>query len=233
MPIHFRPIARLLVHTINPAPKVDLSAALDYLQKMDQEGRVQGTLITVNHFTAPDFQAWWFAILISAVIPAEIHWVVTSGWTNSGWLTGFTHWLFPRGARLFGFTSMPAMPPNPAEAEQRAVAVRQVLRFAKISSNPIIGLAPEGGDQPGGVLGELPSGVGRFVHLLGTSCSNIIPVGVWKEAGCISIIFGKPYKLEIPTGRSAQELDRLVGNIVMSQIAKLLPERLRGQYLLT
>ena len=130
MPIHFHPIARLLTRTLRSAPKVDIDEIQAYLQKINQEGG-EGTMITVNHYFAPDFHAWWFVILISAVVPAEIHWVVTAGWTNSGWLTGFTHWLFPRGARLLGFTPMPAMPPDPAETEQRAAAVRAVLRFAQ------------------------------------------------------------------------------------------------------
>jgi len=231
MTIPFRPIARLLTRTLHPAPKVDLSAVQAYLPKMKQEGRGQGTLITVNHFFAPDFKAWWFAILISATVPVDIHWVVTAGWTNSGWLTGFTHWLFPRGAKIFGFTPMPAMPPDPAETELRAVAVRAVLKFARQTSQPVIGMAPEGGDQPGGVLGKLPPGVGRFIYLISKPCPNLIPVGVWKEGGIIKLKFGKPYKLEIPLGLSPDELDGLVGNIVMNQIARLVPERLRGQYL--
>jgi hypothetical protein len=229
MPIHFHPIARLLTRTLRSAPKVDIDEIQAYLQKMNQEGG-EGTMITVNHYFAPDFHAWWFVILISAVVPAEIHWVVTAGWTNSGWLTGFTHWLFPRGARLLGFTPMPAMPPDPEETEQRAQAIRAVLRFAQQSSQPVIGMAPEGGDQPGGVLGKLPPGVGRFLYLLNPSCPNIIPVGVWKENGHINLKFGSPYHLEIPSSLPSHELDRLVGNIVMHHIAELLPDRLRGEY---
>jgi hypothetical protein len=229
MPIHFRPIARLLTRTLHSVPKVDIDEIQAYLQKMNQEGG-EGTMITVNHYFAPDFHAWWFVILISAVVPAEIHWVVTAGWTNSGWLTGFTHWLFPRGARLLGFTPMPAMPPDPSETEQRAQAIRAVLRFAHQSSQPVIGMAPEGGDQPGGVLGKLPPGVGRFLYLLNPSCPNILPVGVWKENGHINLKFGSPYHLEIPSEIPNHELDRLVGNIVMHHIAELLPDRLRGEY---
>lgn len=230
MPIPFRPIARLLTRTLHPAPKVDLSAVQTYLQKMEHEGQRQGVLITVNHYSAPDFQAWWFAILISAVVPADIHWVVTSGWTNSGWLTGLTRWVFPRGARLLGFTPMPAMPPDPADTEKRAMAVRQVLRYARLTSNPVIGMAPEGGDHPGGVLGRLPPGVGRFMHLLSQSCQNVIPVGVWTAEGRINLKFGSPYQLEIPPGLSTHECDKLVGEIVLHHIAELLPEELRGAW---
>jgi hypothetical protein len=230
MPIPFRPIARLLTRTLHPAPKMDLVAVEGFFKSMTEGSPGRGALITVNHYTAPDFQAWWFVIPISAVIPAEIHWVVTSGWTKPGWMNGFTHWLFPRGARLVNFTPMPAMPPDPAEAVQRAIAVREVLRYARQTPQVLIGMAPEGADQPGGVLGSLPPGVGRFLYLISQSCPNIIPVGVWKEQGCINLKFGSPYQLEVPPGLSAHARDALVGNIVMHRIAILLPERMRGKY---
>jgi len=197
---------------------------------MRQRSEGQGVLVTVNHYNAPDFQAWWTAITVSAVIPENIHWVVTSGWTNSGWLTGFTHWLFPRGARLLGFTPMPAMPPDPAETVQRAMAVLRILDYARQTSLPVIGMSPEGRDIPGGVLGDLPPGVGRFLQLISHYCPTILPVGVWKENGIINLKFGSPYLLEVPTGLSAHKRDSLVGNTVMQQISHCLPERLRGPY---
>jgi hypothetical protein len=75
---------------------------------MEPASQGQGVLITANHYSATDFQAWWIAIIISAVVPANIHWVVTSGWEDSGWLTGFTHWLFPRGQGYWD--SLPCLP---------------------------------------------------------------------------------------------------------------------------
>jgi hypothetical protein len=230
MTIPFRPIARLLVRTLHPAPQVDTSALESLFPMLERMDHGKGVLITVNHYSAPDFQAWWFAILISTLIPTEIHWVVTSGWTNSGWLTGFTHWLFPRGARLLGFTPMPAMPPDPDETELRAAAVRSVIKYAKETSQPVIGMAPEGGDTPGGVLGSLHSGVGRFIYLLSTYCPQILPVGVWKENGRINLKFGSPYRMDIQEGLSSDERDILVGETIMHHIAVLLPEGLCGEY---
>jgi hypothetical protein len=230
MPIPFRPIARLLSHTLHPAARVDFSAARGLFVQMGGENPGKRALITVNHYSALDFHAWWFAILISAIVPVDIHWVVTSGWTDSGWLTGFTHWLFPRGARILGFTPMPAMPPDPREVEQRATAMRSVLKYASHTPGAVVGMAPEGGDRPGGVLGELYPGVGRFLHLLSQACPDIIPVGVWKEQGCIYMNFGNPYRLEIQVGESAQHIDLRAGRLVMQQIALLLPGRLRGAY---
>ena len=125
---------------------------------------------------------------------------------------------------------MPAMPPDPDEAEQRATSVRRVLKYARETSQPVIGLAPEGGDAPGGVLGPLPPGVGRFIHLLSQYCPLLLPAGVWTESGRINLKFGSPYRLEIPDGLSAHERDLLVGRAVMHQIAMLLPDRLGGGY---
>ena len=230
MMIPFRPIARLLTRTVRPIPQVDLTAIQDFLPNLKAGVKGQGVLVTANHYSGQGFKAWWLVILISAFIPADIHWVVTAGWTNSGWLTGFTHWLFPLGARLFGFTPMPAMPPDPSEAEQRATAIRHVLGYARRVPQPVIGLAPEGRDIPGGVLGSLPSGVGRFIYLISQSCPLVIPVGVWVERGCINMKFGKSYQLPVPGGLSATERDRAVGDTVMQRIAECLPERLRGQY---
>ncbi len=230
MPVPFRPIARLLARMLHPAPVVDISSIRDLLSTLSREDQQQGALITVNHYYASDFRAWWFVILISAIFPKHVHWVVTSGWTNSGWLTGFTHWLFPRGARLLGFTSMPAMPPAPAETEARASAVLQVVSYARQAAQPIIGMSPEGRDIPGGVLGSLPSGVGRFLYLLSQTCPLIVPVGVWKEHGVINLKFGSPYRLVVPSRLSAHARDALAGDIVMRAIAQCLPDHLRGNY---
>jgi hypothetical protein len=230
MPISFRPIARLLASTLKPAAVVNSSAVEAFFAQMGDKFAATSSLITVNHYSAPDFGAWWLAILISAVVPVEIHWVVTAGWTNSGWLTGFSHWLFPRGAHCLGFTPMPAMPPDASEVEQRAAAMRSVLRYASHTPGAVIGIAPEGGDRPGGVLGELYPGVGRFLHMISQSCPNIIPVGVWKEQGSIRVSFGSPYQLEVTPGSSLQAIDQQAGAMVMRQIALLLPEGLRGVY---
>jgi hypothetical protein len=125
---------------------------------------------------------------------------------------------------------MPAMPPDPAEAEQRAVAVRLVLRYAQKTPQPVVGLAPEGGDSPDGVLGKLPPGVGRFIFLLTKYCPQILPAGIWTENDRINLKFGSPYCLNIPEGLSAVERDDLVGKTIMHHIAELLPDHLRGEY---
>lgn len=230
MSIPFRPIARVLARTLRPAPHVDISALESILPIFDKNNHGQGMIITVNHYSAPGFHAWWFVILISAFIPARIHWVVTSGWTNSGWLTGITHWLFPRVASLFGFTPMPAMPPDPDQTEQRAEAVRAVLKYTRETQQPVIGLAPEGGDASGGVLSALPPGVGRFILLLTSECPWILPVGVWTKDGRVYVRFGNPYQLDIKENLTRHQRDQRIGDTIMHHIALLLPERFAGNY---
>jgi hypothetical protein len=230
MPIPFRPFARLLTRTLRTPPVVYPPPAKLVTPAPGTMQPGTGVLITVNHYSAPDFDSWWSAILISAFYPAEIHWVVTAVWTNSGWRTGVSRWLFPRGAKLFGFTPMPAMPPDPHETEQRAASVRAVLKYVRGTSHPVVGLAPEGADAPGGVLGPLPPGVGRFIHLLSPYCPLVQPVGVWTEGGRINLRFGNLYHLAIPDGLSVSERDLVVGRMVMHQIALCLPERLAGGY---
>lgn len=230
MHIPSRPLARLIMRSVHPTPVVDLSGVQPYLDRLERGEVERGVMLTVNHFSATDFQAWWRVIPISALFPVEIHWLVAAAWRNSGWLTGLSRWLFPRGARLFGFTAMPPMPPDPLETEQRAVAVRQVIHYVKSNPHPVVGITPEGRDMPGGVMGELPPGAGRFMLLISQSCPDIFPVGVWKEAGVIHLNFGIPYRLEIPSGLTSTGRDTLVGDIVMRKIAELLPVSLRGKY---
>ncbi len=100
MPIPFRPIARLLTCTLRPTPHVNHTYAESLPAILNQADPRQGVLITVNHYSSPGFQALWIATLISAILPLDIHWVMTAGWTNSGWLSGLTHWLFPHLARV-------------------------------------------------------------------------------------------------------------------------------------
>ena len=195
-------------------------------------------LLTVNHYTRPGLPAWWLVLAASACVPAEIHWTMTSAWTypdalRARLVTPLTRIFFQRIAKMYGFTSMPPMPPDPREVERRAKAVRQVLEYARQAESPMIGLAPEGRDAPKdqpGALVEPPSGVGRFVLQLTRLGLSICPVGVFESDGRLCIRFGQAYGLEFQPGMKAEERDRLVRRQVMMRIANLLPPGLHGVY---
>ena len=189
-------------------------------------------LVTTNHYSRPGFHAWWLVLSISAVLPYEVLWTVTSAWTypdriRTYLITPLTRSLFRRVMQVYGFITMPPMPPNPDEAIARARAVRAVISYAKQADRPVIGLVPEGRDFEGGRLGTPPSGVGRFMLRLTNLGMSILPVGAFEANRRFCLRFGPVYRLEIPVDLSAPERDRLASDIVMSHIADLLPANLR------
>jgi hypothetical protein len=192
-------------------------------------------LITFNHYYRPGFSAWWMALALAACVPVDIHFVMTGELTFPGkWyaplgMTG-SRWLLSRFRRIYGFNNMPPMPPRPGDVEARARAVRRTLAFARDHPHAVIGMAPEGGDQPGGVVNRPPTGAGRFLLLLAEKGFSLLPVGCFEEKGVFCLRFGASYRLTVPGRLSPDEKDRLAAQTVMSAIAVQLPERLRGEF---
>ena len=188
-------------------------------------------LVTTNHYSRPGFRAWWLALAVSAAVPAEVHWLITSAWTYPDRLRGATitpasRWVLKRLAQVYGFTTMPPMPPEPADVLKRVEAVRRVLQVASQSERPLIGMAPEGGDfGVEGRLAEPPPGAGRFIFHLCELGLEICPVGIFEEAECLCLRFGPRYRLEALPGLPAFARDRCASQEVMQRIADLIPVR--------
>jgi 1-acyl-sn-glycerol-3-phosphate acyltransferase len=192
-------------------------------------------VVTVNHYYRPGFRAEWLALAISATVPLEVHWIMTGELTFPGkWYAPLGSWLsrllLRRGARLYGFTTMPPMPPRPQDVVNRAAAVHSVLEYVKRTEKPVLGLAPEGGDQPAGKLAMPASGAGRFALLLAATGLKFHPVGAYEQGGEFILHFGPPYHLDVPAGLPTEERDRLAARRVMEHIAALLPAHLRGEF---
>lgn len=192
-------------------------------------------VITVNHYYRHGFAAQWMALAISSVVPFNIHWIITGELTYPGkWYAPLgmviSKFILKRGARVYGFTAMPPMPPRPRDVEARAASVREVLDYVKHTENPIIGLAPEGGDQIGGRLTMPASGVGRFGLLLAAQGLKFAPVGVYESDGELCLHFGEAYDLSIASNLSPNEKDNRAARIIMEHIAILLPAHLRGEF---
>ena len=192
-------------------------------------------LITFNHYYRPGFNAWWMALALAATVPVNIHFVMTGELTFPGkWYASLgmagSRWLLKRFSRIYGFTSMPPMPPRPRDVERRARSVRAALAFAKTHPQAVIGLAPEGGDQPGGLVTWPPSGAGRFVLLLAEQGFPVLPVGCFEEAGALCLCFGAAYRLQVSRSLGPDEKDRRAAQVIMSAVAAQLPSRLRGEF---
>ncbi len=188
-------------------------------------------LVVVNHYARPGFRAWWIPMAISAALPREVGWVTTSTLTfpdrlRASTVTPASRWFLCHVARLYGFVAMPPMPPRPFEVEERADAVRKVLRLAG-QPQAMLGLAPEGGDRPGGVLSPPPPGSGRFIWHLARLGLRLLPAGAYEAEGRFCLRFGAPFifpsSLPPPVEESALHQ-------VMTAIAACLPIHLRGSY---
>ncbi|MEZ0395742.1 MAG: hypothetical protein ABWK53_04840 [Anaerolineales bacterium] len=192
-------------------------------------------LITFNHYYRPGFRAWWMALALAAVVRAEIHFIMTGELTFPGrWYAPLgqtaSRLLLRRLAQVYGFTLMPPMPPRPWEVEGRARAVRAALAYRRSHPQAILGLAPEGGDNPpDGALAWPPPGAGRFVALLAGEYP-ITPVGIYESEAALCLHFGQAYTLSLPPGLTAEQKDRLAAESVMRAIARLLPDYLRGDF---
>lgn len=192
-------------------------------------------VVTVNHFHRAGFGAQWIALAIAATVPADMHWVMTREFTYAGkWYASIStlgsRLLLGRLARIYGFSTMPPMPPRPKDVQARAASVRKVLEFVRHTQNPILGLAPEGHDPPSGVLTRPASGVGRFGLLLSRAGLKFIPVGAYEAEGVFTIRFGEAYELCVAADLSADEKDARAAHSMMTNIAKLLPMSLRGEF---
>ena len=192
-------------------------------------------LITFNHYYRPGFNAWWMALALAAAVPVDIHFTMTGELTWPGkWYAPIgqvgSRWLLHRFSRIYSFTSMPPMPPREKDVAERARSVRAALGFARQHPLAVVGLAPEGGDQPGGVLNWPASGAGRFILLLTKQGFPVQPVGVFEENGEFCLHFGPEYRLQVIETLSPDEKDHAAAQSVMSAIAVLLPARLRGEF---
>lgn len=238
------PLIRRVLSPVRPQPGLFRADALACLRGHEPGLTVEGrehipgqgpVLLVVNHFHRPGFWAWWLSIGLSALVPADVHWVITAELTYPdlprAWsISPLSRWTLARAARHYGFTIMPAMPPRPGQEAQRAAAVRQVLAYARNTPRPVVGLAPEGGDSSDGSLRWPPAGVGRFMLHLAAMGLEIVPVAAFEAAGQLCFRFGPTFRLPQAITAGSQAQDRGAAEQVMRAIAALLPARLRGDF---
>jgi hypothetical protein len=196
-------------------------------------------LLTFNHYHRPGFAIQWLVIAIAAVLPVlpagHLHAIMTAEFSYPGQWFGvlgrpLSRLLLRRLARIYGFTSMPPMPPRARDVAARAHAVNNALTWLdSIQPTPtapsVLLLAPEGSDQLDDRLGVPPAGVGRFIALFSQRGLCILPAAAWEQAGVLHVRFGPAYQLNLPPNLSRARLDQTVSTLVMQKIADQLPER--------
>lgn len=192
-------------------------------------------LLVINHYYRLRYKAWWSALASSAVIPSEIHWIISAAWTYPDhpmgrYLELLSRFVIRRIAQVYTFSLMPPMPPRPWEVASRAQAVRKILEYVHKNPMAVIGLAPEGGDSPSGVVEKPASGVGRFILHLTKSGLAVYPLGIYEAEGALHLNFGKTFHLNDPITKAPEARDRWCSQVVMQTIAELLPAHLRGAF---
>ena len=192
-------------------------------------------VILVNHYYRPGFFTAWIALALSAVVPVELVWTMTAAWTGSSttWeriKSAFSASLFPRLAKVYGFITMPPMPPRPQEFQARTQAVRQLLAAASRQPPALLAIAPEGQDSPGAGLMRPHPGVGRMLVQLENLGCRFHPVGVYENNQALVLDFGPAFSIALPQGLPSGEIDRQAADAVMLAVAARLPEYLRGVY---
>ena len=192
-------------------------------------------VVAVNHYHREGFGAQWIPLAIASVIPVNMHWIMTGEFMYQGkWYETIgavgSRILLKRIAYIYGFTNMPPMPPREKDAAARAASVRAVLEYVKHAEIPIVGLAPEGYDPPEGILARPARGLGRFGLLLSRAGLKFAPVGAYEAEGILQIQFGERYELSVPHTLSSDEKDDQASQIIMENIARLLPLHLRGEF---
>ena len=193
-------------------------------------------VLTMNHYTRAGFHIWWAALAISSLLASPVHWVMAGEWTAPGrWYepfkSGLSRFVARRLAQIYDFTSMPPMPPRAKDVAARANSVRAVLAYVKQNRQcAMIGLAPEGGDQPGGELMRAVPGAGRFCLLLAAQHLHFVPVGVYEARGEFHLNFGPAFELIVRDDLSAKARDGAAAEVIMRNIATLLPREFRGEY---
>ncbi len=241
-PTIHRTSAGILVSALINQPRSFSNDAQNFIQRLEPPLKIlgeypndagRGLIIAVNHYSRPGFGAWWIALAIAGTCPWEMHWSVTAAWTyddplRSRVITPLSRWFLHRLARIYGFTSMPPMPPRPEDVEQRALAVRHLLRYVDHHDQAVIGLAPEGADSHFGDLMPPPPGIGRLIAQLVRKGLQILPVAVYETDRDLILSIGSLIKPEIPRSRQEQELQ--LSELTMRAIAALLPPPLRGAY---
>jgi len=73
-------------------------------------------------------------------------------------------------------------------------------------------------------------GLGRFGLLLSRAGLKYCPVGAYEMDGSFHIHFGEAYELGVPAALSVEGKDWQASQIIMEQIAELLPVHLQGEF---
>jgi len=208
-------------------------------------------IAVMNHYHRPAVPSWWFAMGMLHAIGARRlghapheprlivarHWTYDDYWHRATWGAG-SMFVVGRIIRAYGYLGMEPVALGDAAGGRRARSMRLALVAARdaCARGGMLGMAPEGGDGPGGVLQRPPAGAGRFLWLLAATGIPFVPFGNSLDGERVRVSVGEPFALPAlharggPPAASKALFDEWVLQETMGRIARLLPDALRGYY---
>ncbi len=224
----------ILIQGASPAPRIVGAANIPATTPF---------VLAFNHYDRPGLGAWWAAAEMVRVIaawrapdlPRELHLAMArEWWYPSGlgrWLKQpLTAWFFGQLEKTYGTICLPPILGNDQFRGEGMIAIRRALALTRRDPPELIGIAPEGKTGANLALGAPPLGAGLFLLLLTHNTIPILPVGIYEDAGALTLQFGKPVQLSVSSKLARAERDRQAAQHVMCAIGKQLPENMWGVY---
>ena len=196
-------------------------------------------IVVMNHYERSGLRVWWPAWLVSTIVARRrsrpgIRWLITDRF-GSYRLFGaipvpeaLMAWFLRIIARTYELLVVARWEVGP-----RAPMLREAYRCLHSHGRPL-GMTPEAGNAPGGLLGlatAVPES-GGAIAWLSRGEVPILATGVYEDGeGRLTARFGQTFTLQRPRrGADAEREAAMLTERVMRAVAELLPPELRGVY---
>ena len=215
------PDARALLAGRRPRPRVEGIAHVP---------RGGPCIVVMNHYERPGLRVWWCAALATAALwerrggDPPVRWLITDRFEGFRFArvrlpNALMAWLLRTIAHAYGLLLV-------ARSEGEAGSRSRVLREARraLRGSGTLGVTPEAASGSGPELAEPSPGSGAALAWLSGGAAPLVPVAVFEDAdGVLVARFGPAFTLQRAGGEEP-------ATAVMTAIAALLPEQLRGRY---
>jgi hypothetical protein len=210
-------------------------ALLDGAENIPERGPF---VAVANHFQRRGLWVGFPSALLTCAVERRrpgappLHWAVVAQ-TRLGdgrFPVPGTAWAYREVARCY---EMVALPPRREDVLGRARGLRALARLAlpppRGRGEPIA-VYPEGERGNADGMVEALRGVGTFLLVLAAGGVPVLPVGFAEPGGRLEARIGVPFLLTRTAGMTRDEQDSQASGQVMSRIAALVPEALRGPH---
>lgn len=190
-------------------------------------------VVVGNHYQRPGLGLIWGAMVVNVAVhrtgerPRDLRWIMTDELLDVrlGPVMLPRKWVrvvLARFGRVYGFG---LVSPRESGLVGGSAGLRAAARY--LAAGEPVGVLPEGTASK--ELLEARSGVGSAVAWLARGDVPLVPVGIAEIEGVLTARFGAPFSLPDVEG-DKHDRDAALSDVIMRQIAGLLPLDVRGHY---